>query len=134
MLEIKPIHDSNEQKEILSRCGITFKEGHFAYKAYDGTSLLGAAQFDIVGSYAVIDSIRQAEGTTEDFEGMFILGRAVLNFLDLCGVDTARSQTTDEAERRLLKCIGFHEDNEKLEAVLKGMFDGHCAGHGGCSS
>ena len=134
MLEIKPIPDPNEQIEILSRCGIIRKEGYFSYKAYEGASLLGAAQFDIESDGARIDALRQAEGTAEDFEGMFILGRAVLNFLDLCGVETAYSLTADEAERRLLKCIGFRENGDRLTATLAGMFDGHCDGHGGCGS
>ncbi len=132
MLVIKPISDANEQKKILSLCGIEPKDGLFAYKAYDGDSLLGASQFDIEGCTARIDAIRQADGTAEDFEGMFILGRAVLNFLDLCGVETAYSLSENEVERRLLKCIGFKEEGKRLIATLSGMFDGHCDGHSGC--
>ena len=132
MLEIKPITDSIEQKEILNLCGIEYRDGLFAYKAYEGSSLLAAAQFDIEGSVAVLDAIRQAKGTAEDFEGMFILGRAVLNFLDLCGVKTVVSLSGDEGERRLLKCVGFRETDAGLSINLEGLFDAHCDGHGGC--
>ena len=134
MLEIKPIESKEEQKKILSLCHIPFKESYFAYKAYDGPSLLAAAQFDIHGSMAELDAIRQAEGTAEDFEGMFILGRAVLNFLDLCGVEAAFSSTTNEDERRLLKCVGFREDKDGvLRITLTGLFDAKCPSHTGCS-
>ena len=134
MLEIKPIESKEEQEKILSLCHIQYQESYFAYKAYEGTSLLAAAQFDIRGSEAELDAIRQAEGTAEDFEGMFILGRAVLNFLDLCGVVTVVSYTTDEEERRLLKCVGFHEDPDALRITLTGLFDTKCSGHGECKA
>ena len=134
MLEIKPIESKEEQEKILALCHIEYKESYFAYKAYEGTSLLAAAQFYIHGSEAELDAIRQVEGTPEDFEGMFILGRAVLNFLDLCGVVTVVSHTTDEEERRLLKCVGFHEDNGALYITLTGLFDAKCSGHGECKS
>jgi len=134
MLEIKPIESKEEQKEILSLCHIAYKESYFAYKAYEGTSLLAAAQFDIHGSEAELDAIRQVEGTTEDFEGMFILGRAVLNFLDLVGVETVVSYAADEEERRLLKCIGFREEQEALRITLTGLFDAKCSGHGECEA
>lgn len=134
MLEIKPIESKEEQENILSLCHIAYKESYFAYKAYEGASLLAAAQFDIRGSEAELDAIRQAEGTAEDFEGMFILGRAVLNFLDLCGVVTVVSYTSDEEERRLLKCVGFHEDQDALRITLTGLFDAKCSGHGECEA
>lgn len=129
MLEIKPIETQEEQIDILGRCHISYKETLFAYKAYDGASLLGAAQFDIRGSIAVLDAIRQAEGTTEDFEGMFILSRAVLNFLDLCGVQEVFSYTVDKEEQHLLRCVGFKETDGILKISLAGLFDSHCAGH-----
>ena len=132
MLEIKPITDTAKQIDILQRCGIPCREGVFAYQAYEGSSLIGAAQFDIEGSTAVLLAIRQAHGTAEDFEGMFILGRAVLNFLDLCGVKTVVSSPIDEGERRLLKSIGFKETIEGMTISLEGLFDAHCDSHGGC--
>jgi len=134
MLEIKPIESKKEQEQILGLCHIAYKESYFAYKAYEGTSLLAAAQFDIHGCEAELDAICQAEGTAEDFEGMFILGRAVLNFLDLCGVETVVSYTADEAERRLLKCVGFREKDGALRITLTGLFDAKCSGHGECST
>ena len=60
MLEIKPIESKEEQENILSLCRIAYKESYFAYKAYEGASLLAAAQFDIRGSEAELDAIEQA--------------------------------------------------------------------------
>ena len=43
MLEIKPIESKDEQEKILSLCHIAYKESYFAYKAFEGASLLAAA-------------------------------------------------------------------------------------------
>lgn len=129
MLVIKPIQDKNEQKELCSLCGIEFKEELFAYKAHNDGELLACAQFDITSDCAIIDAMRQVIGTKEDFEGMFILGRAVLNFLDLCGVKTAQYFPSEGFESRLARSIGFKEENGILTAHLEGMFDAKCEGH-----
>lgn len=130
MLTIKPIEDKNEQKEITSLCGIEFKPELFAYKAHNDGRLLACAQFDIKENGAVIDAMRQVIGSCEDFEGMFILGRAVLNFLDLCGVVTAYYPSpNDETEMRLAKAIGFKDIDGILTATLTGMFDAKCGAH-----
>lgn len=130
MLVIKPIEDKNEQKETTALCGIEFKPELFAYKAHDNGVLLACAQFDISENGAVIDAMRQVTGTKDDFEGMFILGRAVLNFLDLCGVVTAYYPAPiNETEARIAKAIGFKEIDGLLTATLTGMFDAKCDGH-----
>ncbi len=130
MLIIKPIEDKNEQKEITALCDIEFKPELFAYKAHNDGVLLACAQFDIRENGAYIDAMRQVIGTSEDFEGMFILGRAVLNFLDLCGVVTAYypSPATDR-EARLARAVGFKEIDGVLTVTLTGMFDAKCDGH-----
>lgn len=130
MLIIKPIEDKNEQKEITGLCGIEFKPELFAYKAHNDGELLACAQFDIRENGAYIDAMRQVIGTADDFEGMFILGRAVLNFLDLCGVVTAYYPSpANETETRLAKAIGFKEADGVLSVTLTGMFDAKCDGH-----
>ena len=130
MLIIKPIEDKAEQKEISSLCGIDFKPELFAYKAHNDGELLACAQFDIRENGAIIDAMRQVIGSSDDFEGMFILGRAVLNFLDLCGVVTAfYPSPASEAEARLARAIGFKESDGVLTATLTGMFDAKCEGH-----
>ena len=129
MLVIKPITDKNEQLDICLKCGMQFDGNLFAYKAHNDGELLGCAQFDILTDHARIDSMRQVTGSTEDFEGMFILGRAVLNFLDLCGVRTAVYYPQEGFESRVARSIGFKEENGVLTAHLEGMFDAKCEGH-----
>ena len=113
MLEIKPIEDKNEQETLCRLCGIEYREEFFAYKAYEDGKLFAAAQFDICGGYAVIYGMSQVTGSADDFEGMFILGRAVLNFLDLCGVKEAVYRVTDEHSEKLAKLVGFRKVGEE---------------------
>ncbi len=130
MLVIKPITDSTEQIEICGKCGIEYIEGHFAYKAHDDGTLIACAQFEIGSAGAEIDAIKQVIGTQDDFEAMFILGRAVLNFLDLCGIEKAYfPSVSSESEERLAKAIGFKYVDGVLEATLTHMFDAKCDGH-----
>ncbi len=126
MLEIKPIEDKEEQQKICTSCGILYRSELFAYKAYDNGKLLAASQFDIEGKSAVIYDIKQVIGTPDDFEAIFILGRAVLNFLDLCGVETAYFDNKTGENEKLAKLIGFKKENEKLCINLKGLFDASC--------
>ena len=126
MLEIKPIEDKQEQEEICRKCGLPYREELFAYKAYDSGKLLAAAHFDIIGEEAVIYGMRQVLVSADDYEAMFILGRAVLNFLDLCGVKTAIYDVTDDYDRKTAKLVGFKETDGKTEIVLTGLFDSPC--------
>ena len=128
MLVIKPIESKDEQKEICECCGIEYIPTHFAYKAHNDGVLLGCAQFDIISDKAVIDALRQVVNAPDDFEGMFILSRAVLNFLDLCSVTQAEYSPSDEKELRLARALGFKGEGT-MSVSLEGMFDAKCDGH-----
>ncbi len=127
MLEIKPIEDKKEQEKLCAACGIAFQPELFAYKAYDNGVFLAAAQFDIEGKSAVIYDMRQVIGSEFDFEAMFILGRAVLNFLDLCGVETAYFDTKEAQDERLAKMIGFKITENRYAITLTGLFTTPCS-------
>ncbi len=129
MLEIKPIQSKSIQKALCEKCSISYIEDAFAYSAYDGDCFLGMSQFTIESGYALIKNLASADGV-EDFEAMFILGRAVLNFIDLCSVSTAKIEK-DASKERLARAIGFKrsEDGEYLPLSLIGMFDAKCPSH-----
>ena len=129
MFKITPIQDKAEQRDICERVGVVFRPEAFAYQMFDIESgaLMGMAQFEI-GETGYIYDLKEVPGR-DDFEAMFILGRATMNFIDLCGKHTcyARKSAGDE---RLLKCIGFKEiEGADLFADMTGMFDGKCDGH-----
>lgn len=130
MFKISPINDKSLQKKCAEECGVEFRPELFAYSMtnVETGELMGFSQFEIEERGGYISELVPKLGYS-DFEAMFILGRATLNFIDLCGKHTcyARKNAGDE---RLLKCIGFNEFSEtELFADLNGMFDGKCDGH-----
>ncbi len=88
---------------------------------------MGFAQFDITGEAGYIKTLRERMGCS-DFEAMFILGRATMNFIDLCGSHTCFA-APDAADERLIRAIGFKlTESGEYFADMTHMFDGHCDG------
>lgn len=127
MLVIKPIQEENEKNVICSLCGIEDVNENFCYKAFNDGELLGCAVFEIYGTNAELMYLKQKVGTDEDFEGMFILSRAVFNFLDLCGVKFVSYTPSTDFEIRLAKSLGFKGEHQ-MSVSLEGMFDSKCGG------
>ena len=129
MFKISPINEKKTQRAYATACGAEYNENHFAYAMCDAESgeLMGFAQFDIDGEYGYISALRPRKDYT-DFEAMFILGRATMNFIDMCGAHKCRA-SRDSAEERLIKSIGFKLDSDEYVCDMAGMFDGHCDGH-----
>ena len=128
MFKITPLQSEDEIRECARACGATEKPGYFAYAMRDLTdlSLMGFAQFDILGDDAVLADLKPVP-SLDDFEAMFILGRQTLNFMEKCGAERV-SASKDAAEIVLLKAIGFKEDDDKIYKMnIKGLFDGHCS-------
>ena len=124
MLKVLPIQSKLQQEEICLHCNVTYNPDLMAYAAYDDTTLLGVCQFKLTAEGGILYDLAPAEGTNS-FDGLFIMGRGTLNFIDLCGVRTAfyRGQVTDE---RLLLAVGFKKDDHGEYAVnLDGFFTAH---------
>ena len=123
MLEIKPIQTKIEQEEICGLCGVDFDVNCLAYAAHENNKLLGIAQFRILGEYAVIYDLANAAGAA-DLEALIIMGKAALNFIDLCGV---KDVIIKEESRDLPKLLGFKKDGHEVWRVnLEGYFDSAC--------
>ena len=130
MFKISPIQDKELQKKLAAECGVEYSEELFAYSMIDEESgaLMGYAEFDISKDSGYIKALRPRLGYS-DFEAMFILGRATMNFIDLCGNHTCRA-ALDAGEDRLLRAIGFKlTDSGEYFADMTNMFSGHCDGH-----
>ena len=129
MFKISPIQDKELHKKYAAECGVKCHEELFAYSMIDqGTGeLMGISEFDISSECGYIMTLRPRLGYS-DFEAMFILGRATMNFIDLCGNHTCRAAAC-AAEERLIKSIGFKptEDGDYF-ADMTDMFSGHCDG------
>ena len=128
MFKITPVQSKEEQAELCRKCGASYREGAFAYVMFDIDTgdIMGMSQFEI-GECGYIFDLREAPNH-DDFEAMFILGRQTMNFIDTCGAHCCYADKTAGVER-LLKAIGFKENENKLFCDMTGMFDGHCSGH-----
>ena len=129
MFKISPIEDKETQKAQVEACGGVFREDYFAYAMIDNESgaLMGISQFEIEGEAGYISDLKEAPGLS-DFEAMFILGRATMNFIDMCGAHKCRA-ALDAADERLIKSIGFKQINGEYFSDMTGMFEGKCKGH-----
>ncbi len=125
MLEVLPIQNKEEQQALCARCGIPFRTELLAYKALVEGELRGVCQFTMDASGGrIIDFASVPNGY--EFEPMFVMGRAALNFIDLCGVHTAFFDADCENEV-LIKAIGFSRNADgRFEMDLTDFFKEPC--------
>ena len=131
MFKITPIQDAELQKECARICGTTYKPGAFAYTMNDADTgeFMGFSQFEITDNGGVLLDIKKAPGY-DDYEAMFILGRATMNFVDMCGAHTL-SASESAGDSQLLRAIGLKSvEDGSYFCDMTGFFDGsHCSGH-----
>lgn len=129
MLECKPIEDKDEQEKDCSICTIEFIPNAMAYSAYDSGVFLGMAQFSLAPDGGHIINVASAAGT-DDAEARFVLGRAVMNFVDLCG---EKNIWCDDADDSIGKMLGFKKNPDgRYFMDMTGFFDApckHCGEH-----
>ncbi len=131
MFKISPINDIVLQRKYANMCGTEYRDGFFGYAMTDIDSgdFMAFSQFEIDENGGYISDLKPKIGL-DDFEAMFILGRATMNFIDLCGAHTCRASNC-AGDERLIRAIGFKENSAgELFVDMNGMFDGKCSG--GC--
>lgn len=128
MLEIKPIQDKNAQKALCELCAAVYKPSTLAYSAYDNGAPVGICQFRITDDGGYMYDLCNTVGV-DDLEALIIMGRAALNFIDLCGVHTAYFEGD---QTRGAIAVGFRPKDGKLFADLSGMFESPCKNHKDC--
>ena len=129
MFKITPIQDTAEQRQLAALAGTEYRDGFFAYKMIEESdgSLMGFSQFEIRGEDGCISDLKEPKGREHDFEAMFILGRATMNFIDLCGAHVCYAEK-EAADESLLRAIGFREERgELLFSDMTDMFSGNCS-------
>ncbi len=126
MLIVKPIEDKEIQKEVCLACGAAYAPDALAYAAREDDDLIGICQFRLGAGCAEILDLKQ-KPDVHDYEGMFILARGTLNFIDLCGVHRARCKT-NTGDLALLRAVGFQNiDKDLMEMDLTDEFNGKCS-------
>ena len=125
MLEIKPIQDKSAQKALCELCGAVYRPEALAYSAYDNGAPVGISQFRIIEDAGHLYDLCNTVGT-DDLEALIIMGRAALNFIDLCGVHHAFFDAECDNET-LIKAIGFSKNSDgRYEMDLTDFFKEPC--------
>lgn len=127
MLIIKPIQDKKYQEQVCASCGFNFNPSLFAYSEKENDKLIAGCQFDILGKESVITDFGMVNSLPDDIEALIILGRAVMNFLELSGAETCIFDTSSNNNDNYAKALGFKLLNEKYQIKLKGLFDSKCS-------
>ena len=128
MLKVLPIQSKEEQELAAAKCNIKYREDALAYLATVDEAFAGVCQFKLTPNGGEIYDIALIKGK-DDFEALFVMGRAALNFIDLCGVHYAKylSDKTDDA---LLRAIGFEKNDDGIYDIdLTDFFKHPCKHH-----
>ncbi len=131
MLEVLPIQTKLEQEAACARCGVTYDPDCMAYHALVDGELTGLCQFRMDeegGHICTLSVVRDTELSDRDrIESLFVLGRATLNFIDLCGVHFALFEDKAFSEEGMIRSIGFARDDASRWVMdLDGFFTEPC--------
>ena len=129
MLIIKKIPEAEFQEYLCSLCGVEYDEEYEAFSCYENENFLAICQFKCENGTAYVKDLRCREGKY-DSEALIIMGRGVLNYVDLHGTHKAECSPDASDETIILAC-GFKRTQDGGFLVdLEGFFDGKC--DGGC--
>ncbi len=137
MLEVIPIQTKIEQEAICARCGVSYNADYMAYQALVDGALKGVCQFSMDADGGHIHNlalVTEGEISALDrVESLFVMGRATLNFIDLCGVHVAFFEDTSFSDEGMIRSIGFAKNESGCwEMNLTDFFAHPCQhGHGG---
>lgn len=124
MYSIKPIQTKEEQELLCTKCACEYDADMLAYaaKTADG-KIIGICQFIIKEETGYIKELAESK-EIDDYEAMFIMARAALNFMDLCG---AKKAVYLGEEKPIVLALGFKATADgKPELNLEGFFDHKC--------
>ena len=106
LIKVLPIQSKTEQELACARCGIPYRPEALAYAATVDDGFVGMCQFRLTDHGGEIFDIYEIP-EKRDFEAMFVMGRAALNFIDLCGVHVAYFEDARFDGEGMIKSIGF---------------------------
>lgn len=115
MVEILPVRDKILQESACLHCGIKYAPELMAYAAYSNGKLSGICQFSVNSGYASIVDLKIANNTNDN-QLSIIIGCAVLNFIDFCGVSLAKCESKSISEDVLIS-IGFSKNSDGIYEI-----------------
>ena len=118
MLEVLPIQSKTEQEAMCARCNMPYHADDMAYKAMIDGELMGVCQFTMNqdgGHVHTLGIVKDDDILSKDrAEALFVMGRATLNYIDLCGVHTANFEDDTFTDEPMIKAIGFKKNEQGL--------------------
>ncbi|MBQ8716259.1 MAG: hypothetical protein IJY43_00250 [Clostridia bacterium] len=129
MITVKPIQSKEDQERLCALCQIPYRAELLAYGAYNGQgAFAGMCQFGMDAEGGHIYHLA-TKGNDDPNDCLFVMGRAALNFIDLCGVKIAFFDGECE-DSALLRRIGFSADEKgRFTLSLDGFFTHACQHH-----
>ena len=127
MITVLPIQSKAVQAELCRGCKIPFLPDALAYFAKDGEGrFAGLCQFKLDAEGGHLYHLCAPE-EMHALDPLFVLGRATLNFIDLCGGKIAFFEGEGVSDALLCR-IGFTPDEKGRYAIcLDGFFTKGCA-------
>lgn len=123
MLEVKTIQSKEEQKRLCILCGIEYNADSLAYSAFEDVTFIGIIQFAIHGKIGIIYNIVLCPDI-DDNEALFIMGRAAMNFIDLCKITDVYFE---DKNINLGNILGFKQNTEGRYYInIEGFFATSC--------
>lgn len=123
---IRPVQTKEEQELVCKKLGCEYDADMLAYSARtESGELLGVCQFIIKDETGYIKELVESK-ELDDYEAVFIMARATLNFIDLCG---AKLAVYMGEEKPIVRALGFKKNEDgRLTLDLEGFFEHKCAG------
>jgi len=128
MLIIKKIPEKEFQEYLCSLCETEYAEDHDAFSCYENEKFVGICQFICKDGTAYIKDLKCRAGHS-DAEALIIMGRGVLNYVDLHGTHKASCAPDASSETIILACGFKRTEQGEFFVDLEGFFDGKCDGH-----
>ena len=116
MLEILPIQTKAEQEALCARAGIPYRVDTMAYRASVDGEITAVCQFSMNaegGHIHDLAMVTDREFSDRDrIESLFVMGRAAMNFIDLCGVHKAYFEDDTFRPEGMIRSIGFEKQED----------------------
>lgn len=126
MLKVIPMSEPREQERVCLTSGIGYDKNQFAYGMYEDDTIIGACQFYVKDGCGYISDLKIISNEEDNkLAYAMLLGRSVLNFLDLHGTKEAYFEKNGEFYDKAAKAIGFKNKEGRYYAFLDGMFTAH---------
>ena len=123
MLEMRPVYTSYEREEYTKPFGITPEDDKTVICARYPDKFVGIAYVSFDGTEGTVHLLSLIDGYDDETD-IFLLGKAMLNFLDLHGVKNVTYPYVTDVP--LAKRLGFREnENGTYTLCLEGYFTAH---------